>query len=178
MKRRSSVLMIALLPWVAACATPVTKGPGMIVTFRNVIKGKLLLFDKAVSANGVAFPNPGGLSPQANPRHGGATEGSIPDGRTLPEWIQFTWRESNYNEDHTYEQLESMPRKSAQVAVRSRVPQDVVAEVIKSNHHRERGKTPEKMLWVYFVWYENEIKFRWELKKGCCTILSSGGDQI
>ena len=178
MRRRVFFILSAFLPWIAACAAPVNDGPGMIVTFRNVIKGKTLLFDDAVSTNGIVFPNPGGLAPESDPMQGGKTQGSAPDGLTLPEWVEFTWREPNYKEEHTYEQLKAMPRKTGRVMIRNRVPQDVVGEVIESNRRRERSKTPDKMLWVYFIWYENDIKFRWELKKDCCTILREGGDPI
>ena len=178
MKKISWLLCMAFLPWIAACATAANSGMGMTVTFRNAIQGKTVLFDKAVSDNGIAFSNPGGLAPENNPKQGGKTEGFAPDGLTLPAWVDFTWREPNYREEHTSEQLKVMPRKTGRVMLRSRVPDAVLAEVVASNRHREKGRTPEKMLWVYFIWYENEIKFRWELKKDCCTVLRSGGDEI
>ena len=178
MRRRLLILIAALLPCTTACATPAMNGPGMIVTFRNVINGKALLFDKAISANGTVFPNPGSLGPEKNSMQGGKTEGAAPDGRMLPEWIEFSWVEIEYHARYSRDQLLGMPVKKGRVQVRDRVPQDVVGEVIESNRRRERSKTPDKMLWVYFIWYENDIKFRWELKKDCCTILREGGDPI
>lgn len=44
--------------------------------------------------------------------------------------------------------------------------------------NREPHKLPDKMLRVYFIWSEDGIKFRWELLKGCCKVLRSGGDEI
>ena len=192
MKSRSLVLLAAFLPWFTACATPATSGPGMIVTFRNAINGKALFFDKAITANGTGFSNPGSLSPGQSPSQGGATEGAVPDGRMLPDWVEFSWKEWPYPRPPMPRDQEgakiyseevrtisrALPRKTGRVIVRGRVPDAVVAEIVESNRHREKGKTPEKMLWVYFIWYENEIKFKWELKKDCCTVLRSGGDEV
>ena len=192
MKRRSLILMAALSACITACAAPAMDGAGMIVTFRNVINGKALLFDTAISANGIGFPNPGSLSPQADPQRGGATIGAAPDGRALPEWVEFSWKEWPYPgspmpknqeavklwNEGVHAMSRSLPRKIGRVFVRNRVPQDIVTEVMESNRHRELGKTSEKKLWVYFIWYEHEIRFRWELAQGCCTVLRSGGDQL
>jgi len=103
--------------------------------------------------------------------------GAAPDGRELPEWVEFEWTEPKYEEKHTREQLLAMLVKKARVPVRSRVPQDVIAEVMEAKRNREPHKLPEKMLWVYFIWYEDGIKFRWRLTSKCCGE-RSGGDEI
>ena len=178
MNRRSLVIFAAFLAGLCACATPSHQGPGMTVTFNNGLKGKSILFDRAVTASGMRFPDPGFLAPDTNPLRGGKTMGAAPDSRELPEQVEFTWRETKYQGDYTYEQLKALPRKTARVTVRSRIPQDVVDEVMESNLKRQPHKLAEKSLWVYFIWYESGIKFRWELRKNCCGILRAGGDDV
>ena len=178
MNRRAFAIFVSILSCLTACATPVNTGPGMTVTFRNVIKGKSLLFDRAVLSSGARFPDPGSLSPETDPLRGGATENAAPDGRALPEWIEFEWTEPIYRRDYTREQLLGLPVKKARVLVRDRVPPDVIDEVMESNRKREPHKLPEKSLQLYFIWYESGIKFRWELRKGCCDVLRAGGDDV
>jgi hypothetical protein len=178
MNKRRLVMIVSLLACLAACAIPASTGPGMTVTFRNVIKGKEILVRNAFSSSGARFPGPGGLSPQTDPLHGGATRDAAPDGRALPEWVEFEWIEPIYQYEYTREQLQSMPVKKARILVRDRIPQDVVDEVMESKRLREPHKLPDKSLEVYFIWYESGIKFRWELRKGCCDVLRAGGDAL
>jgi hypothetical protein len=72
----------------------------------------------------------------------------------------------------------TLPHKRARVAVQSRVPQDVIDEVLASNRQRAPRALPDKMLWVYFIWYETGIKLRWKLKSSCCGLLREGGDEL
>lgn len=180
MNRRVFAILVSIGACVTACATPASVGPGMTVTFRNVIKGKEILVRNAVSSSGNRFSNPGGLGPETDPLRGGATENAAPDGRALPEWVEFEWIEPVYSRVPAYrhDELHALPVKKARVLVRDRVPQDVVDEVMESNRRREPHKLPEKRLEVYFIWYESGIKFRWELEKGCCEVLRAGGDEI
>ncbi len=105
--------------------------------------------------------------------------GAAPDGRELPEWVEFVWSEPVYPEEpkQTLEEYRALPQKTERVPVRSRVPQDVVAEVMEAKRNREPHKLPEKMLWVYFIWSEDGIKLRWRLTSKCCDE-RSGGDEI
>ena len=178
MNQRAFAIHVSIGAFMTACATPVSGGPGMTVTFRNVIKGKEILVRNAVSSSGNRFSNPGGLGPETDPLRGGATENAAPDGRALPEWIEFEWTEPIYRRDYTREQLLGLPVKKARVLVRDRVPPDVIDEVMESNRKREPHKLPEKSLQLYFIWYESGIKFRWELRKGCCDVLRAGGDDV
>ncbi len=106
--------------------------------------------------------------------------GAAPDGRELPDWVEFTWREPPYpaDEKQSLDEYRALPQHTSRVPVRSRVPQDAIDEVIESNRRTERGKLPDKMLWVYFIWYEDGIKFRWKLKSDCCGLLREGGDEL
>ena len=178
MKKRILILLALLSASLAACATAAADGPGMVVSFGNGIKGKLLIFRSATSSTGVPFSNPGGLSPAQHPEQGGTTMGAAPDARALPEWVEFEWIESDYGVTHTREQLLAMPLHKARVPVRERVPQTVIDEATASNLRRQPGQAPDKSLWVYFVWYDSGVKFRWELKSGCCQTLSAGGDEM
>lgn len=179
----------------AACAAPrPAAGPGMIVTFNNVIKGKKVDVLQGRTSNGVPFVTPGSLgsSTNPNPMSGGKIMGAAPDGRELPEWVEFEWTEWPYPSppqpkdpialqawnDRVDFLSRTLPRQRARVAVRSRVPQDVVDEVLASNKRTAQNALPDKSLWVYFVWYETGIKFRWILKPGCCKVLREGGDDF
>jgi len=179
--RRSFVSSILLMTsMLAACASTAVSGPGMTVHFGNAKKGKLIIMRDARTASGATFANPGGLSPSAEPLMRGKVMGAAPDGRSLPEWVEFSWIETEYPETvmETYEQLRARPVKVERVPIRSRIPADVVEEVTRSNQQRAKGKLAELSLWVYFIWYDSGIKFRWSLERGCCTVVRSGGDQF
>lgn len=118
--------------------------------------------------------------------------GAAPDGRDLPEWVEFKWKEWPYPypakpsdpvalhawSDQVHAMSRSLPIKHARVPVKSRVPKDVVDEVLASNRKAVPGTLPDEMLWVYFIWYETGIKFRWSLEQGCCKVLKAGGDDL
>ena len=71
----------------------------------------------------------------------------------------------------------SLPVHTERVPVRARVPQDVVDAVVASRGTFVEGKPADKSLWVYFIWYESGIKFRWAIAQGS-NKLRSGGDAI
>ncbi|MCC7680291.1 hypothetical protein [Janthinobacterium sp. FW305-128] len=189
-----AVCFLAAIALCAACSvTRSQDGPGMIVTFSNGIKGKKVDVLRARTANGVFFPTPGSLGPAKNPmKDGGATMGAAPDGRELPQWVEFEWKVWPYPypdmpaepvalqawSDGVHAMSRSLPIQTARVAVRSRVPQDVIDEVLASNRQRAPNALPDKDLWVYFIWYETGIKFRWRLLQGCCKMLREGGDEL
>lgn len=164
----------------SGCAAPPLTGPGMTVTFNNGIKKTNVLIDRAMSSRGRAFPNPGSLGPDPNRNIlvGGKTMGAAADGRELPEWVEFEWVTTVRGSNYTREQLSALPIHKEQVRVRERVPQDVVGEVMESNRIRQPGKVADKSLWIYFIWYESGVKFRWELNDRCCGVLRSGGDRL
>lgn len=155
-------------------------GPGMIVHFSNGINGKSVSMDDVKTAGGSAFSNPGSIAPSSNPMHDGKVMGAAPDGRFLPEWVEFTWIETDYPRirDRTKEELDALPVKKARISVRQRVPVDVVQNVILSKSERRRGGGEDLSLWVYFVWQDAGVKFRWEEQSGCCKVLRAGGDSI
>jgi hypothetical protein len=186
-----AVCFLAAIALCAACAALRSQqGPGMIVTFSNGIKGKKVDVLRARTANGVFFPTPGSLGPDKNPMTGGATMGAAPDGRALPQWVEFEWKVWPYPypdmpaepvalqvwSDGVHALSRSLPIQTARVAVQSRVPQDVIDEVLASNRQRAPNALSDKMLWVYFIWYETGIKLRWKLKSSCCGLLREGGD--
>jgi hypothetical protein len=85
----------AIALFCTACAAPRSQdGPGMIATFSNGIKGKKVDLLRARTANGerYIFPIPGSLGPDKNPMTGGATIGTAPNGRELPQWVEFEWK--------------------------------------------------------------------------------------
>ena len=190
---RSAIAVLATVVLCAACAAQrPADGPGMTVTFSSAIKGKSIDLLSAISSSKQPFPNPGEFGPNANPITGGKTMGAAPDGRELPEWVAFTWKEWPYPypkapsdpvalqtwRDEVRTMSRSLPVETASVPVRARVPQDVVDEVLASNRRRAPRALPDEMLWVYFIWYDSGVKFRWSLERGCCTVLRQGGDDL
>jgi len=166
----------------------------MMVTFNNTIKGTKVDVLRAKTSNNIPFPTPGSLGPytKPNPTIGGATMGAAPDGRQLPEWVEFEWKEWPYPYpdmpadpvalkiwgDGVDALSRSLPIQNARVPVRSRVPQDVVDEVLASKKRRLPKSLPDEMLWVYFIWYESGIKFHWSLDSRCCGVRQEGGDDL
>ncbi len=169
-------ILCASVP-ISGCAAASQTGPGMVVHFSNGLAGRSVHFISVRTANGTNFSDPGSIGPSAKPSVDGAVMGAAPDGRALPEWVEFTWREPAYPSvgEFNREVYDALPQKSERLPIRARVPQDVVDEVIAS---RQRGGSGDKRLWLYLVWRENGIQLRWSLEQGCCTALRKGGDVI
>lgn len=166
----------------------------MIVTFTNIVKGKNIHVQDARTSTGSTFPNPGSIAYSV--RGSGKTMGAAPDGRELPEWVEFSWQEWPYpfpsrptrpqerqDWDSEVESLRrSLPWKTERVLVRSRIPQDAVQEVVESKRQAMPGKLPSKRLWIYFEWAEGGIQFHWQLEEriaaGGSRVLQEGGDEV
>ncbi|WP_139168626.1 MULTISPECIES: hypothetical protein [unclassified Duganella] len=152
-------------------------GPGMTLSYRNVIPGVTVSIKEAKTSSGEGLTSPGALAPSPDPmRHGKTLSGS--DNRDLPEWVEFSWREWVYGVDNTKAELAAMPMYQRRVYIRQRIPQDVVDEVIAANRVRKPGTLAEKWLQVYLVWYPGETRVYWELNNKASEVLRSGGDQL
>lgn len=106
--------------------------------------------------------------------------GAAPDGRELPEFLEFTWAEPKYASTAPFvlEEYRKLPLKSGRVLIRQRVPADVVSKVLASHRGKAPNGRPDLKLWIYLIWREDGIGMRWELVQGCCDRLRSGGDEI
>jgi hypothetical protein len=114
------------------------------------------------------------------------------DTRGVPEWLDFEWREPSYPglqmkdfpSDETYskavaEKYSKLTIKTQRVFMSSRIPPEVVQEVTHSRSHIPKGQLlPEKMLWIYFIWTGDGIKFRWEMSCAKPCVEKEGGDEI
>jgi hypothetical protein len=156
----------------------------MIVTYSSLKKGVSIDMKAAHMQSGQAFAHGGSFGPSRR-WQSGATMGAAPDGRQLPEWVEFEWSEPVYPEDRkqTLEEYRALPRHRERVYIRDRVPIEAVEEVIQSKRDAPRGKLPEKMLWVYLVWTDDGIKVRWEVYRepqapGEMGVLRAGGDPL
>ena len=105
MMKRIGILLLALaLPCTTACQHLGTQpGPGMIVNYSSLKNGIRIYIKSARLPNGQAFPHAGSVGgrgwpfPNGNPWwNTGATMGAAPDGRQLPEWVEFVWQEPTY----------------------------------------------------------------------------------
>lgn len=151
-------------------------GPGMTLSYRNVIPGVTVYIENAKTSSGDGLPSPGALAPSPDPMRHGKT--MAPTNPGLPEWVEFAWQEWVYGVDHTKAELDAAPTYQRRVYIRQRIPQDVVDEVIAANRVRKPGTLAEKWLQVYLVWYPGETRLYWELNNKASEVLRSGGDQL
>ena len=199
MIRRIGILLLVLvLPCTTACQHLTQQpGPGMIVTYSSLKNGVGIYIKSARLPSGQAFPHAGSVGgrgwpfPNGNPWwNTGKTMGAAPDGRQLPEWVEFEWIESVYPEDpaQSLEQFRALPHHTQRVLVRDRIPKEVVDEVIASKLRAPPNRLPDRSLWVYFAWTNEGIKMRWSLESytknentrygGTTRLLRSGGDTV
>lgn len=190
--RLASVAVVLALA-TAACQSLTKNGPGMIVTYTSLINGRSISAKSVTLPDGMNLGNPGSIGGiRSKNWRSGSTLGASGDHRGLPEWVDFEWQEPPYPGLHPEnfanresfgmavdKLFKSLPVKTQRVQVRDRVPLDVVQEVIEARNKTPGGKLPDKLLWVYFVWTDNGIKFHWSLK-GDTQIapLREGGDDI
>jgi hypothetical protein len=196
-KSLKTLLLAALLSLTTGCLPVyVQPGPGMIVTFTSLKKGVSIYIESARLPSGAAFPDAGSFGPDKNWFNSGKTMGAAPDGRQLPEWVEIEWQEPQYPEQKpedfpsreayshaVREKFQRLPNKTQRVFIRDRVPQEAIEEVLQSKRDAPRGKLPEKMLWVYLVWTDDGIKFRWQVERepqapGEPRVLQAGGDVL
>lgn len=104
--------------------------------------------------------------------------GSAPVPYGLPKWVDFEWREPAYpglerheGETHesfrarVHEKYRKLVLKKERVFVAGKIPPEAIEEVRTSQAATERGKLPDKMLRVYFVWTPSGIKVRWRVQR-------------
>jgi hypothetical protein len=126
--------------------------------------------------------------------------GAAPDGRDLPEYVDFKWREELLPQppdpapdDPTSRahqawrakwmaQLKALPIRSQRVFIRTRIPADALRTAIEANRHTPRGQLSEASIWLTFIWTENGVKLRWHvwhrLPSGLQYDSHEGGDEI
>lgn len=169
----------------AILAAPRAVGPGMTLTFNSAIKDTRIYIENARLPNGGAFPHSGtvggGGGPSSNPLKGGATMSAAPDGRQLPEYVDFEWRENPYPgppdptpmdpfseankewREKSLADLLAQPIKSQRVFIRNRVPSELLNKVIEANRHSVKGHGAEASIGIYFIWTDYGIKLRWHI---------------
>jgi len=156
------------------------EGPGMTLHFASLKEGVVIACTGGNLASGKRFPGPGVFGRTKDWLTGGKTEGAAPDGRQLPEWVEFEWKEYVSDKDYVLEELKALPAHVERVIIRERVPPDVIDEVIRSRRATPPGKLPDKSLQLNFVWTDSGIKFRWLLREKDIPgrMSRSGGDVI
>jgi hypothetical protein len=164
------------------CSGGPGQGPGFTEVFVNVIKDTTVMIESSRTSDGKPFPNAGSVSDSPGWRSGGKVMGFAPDGRELPNWVEFVWIETPYGVEYSYEQLRAMPRRTQRVMIRSRIPDDVVGDIRRANKRCAPGQLPDTDLNVYFVWTTQGVKLRWamekEVMKGVFKSVREGGDEI
>lgn len=176
------LVLLACLTGLIAAAPAV--GPGMTVTYNSAINDMEVTIENARLPDGGAFPHGGGIGgksrPNENPLNGGKTMGAAPDGRQLPEYIDFEWRESaleppdptpkdpfsQAHEDWKTKMMAefySHPIKKQRVYIRSRVPAELVNKVIEQNRHSVKGHGAQASIEIFLIWTDYGIKLRWQI---------------
>ncbi|RZL10298.1 MAG: hypothetical protein EOP40_06880 [Rubrivivax sp.] len=194
---------IAVLSTGTACHSK-PSGPGMILSFGSVIESKRVYIKSSKMSNGQPFSNPGSVGGVGTSKWGSwrhiptKVEAASGDGRGLPDWVEFVWQELDYpglqpasfpsNEaysKHIREEFSSVPIKTQRLEIKSRVPQDVVDEVIESKRNAPRGEVAEKSLWVFIFWTPDGIRMRWQLRddpgrkqRNFGDVVREGGDDL
>ncbi len=173
---RFAALLVVLLPGFVYANEP--DGPGMTITYYGTRTDVSIYIKSAHLPNGRDFPTAGSFGYAKNGLSGGATMGAAPDGRQLPEWIDFEWQEPPYpglerapSEREAYiqwgklvdEQFRTLPVKHQRVMIRDRIPQPVIDEVVRANAHAIPHYGTEKRLEIYFIWTSQGIKLRWHI---------------
>jgi hypothetical protein len=173
---------------------PGNAGPGMIVSFGGTVKGVRIHIKDARLPDGKEFPNAGSFGYSDDPTSGGKEMGAAPDGRQLPEWVDFEWQETPYPwnqrpsqsadewREEVFATYRALPVKTQRVPIRSRIPQAVVDQVTEENRHPVRGQDTEKRLQINLVWTSQGIKMHWRLwhtpSFNAQYYSHEGGDQI
>jgi len=134
----------------------------------------------------------GVLVSKSNPYHG-ATSAGLGTRDKLPEWLEIRWRDGGAEWDMSNAEyatldgaareargkaFEALPIKSAKIAIRNRIPSDVLEELKSSPLDPSRSNLPLKSLSFYFIWTKDGVKLRWRVYEKCCKILYEGGDKI
>ena len=174
-------LLAGVIGMLGAGCVEAGKGPGMVLHFASLKEGVVVVCMGGRLPSGKRFPGPGGLSRTKDWLTGGKTERAAPDGRQLPEWVEFEWTEYASDKDDSVKELGPLPVHVERVVIRERVPQDVIEEVIRSKLATPPGALPDKSLWLDFVWTDDGIKFHWRLESVKAApeyILRSGGDVL
>jgi hypothetical protein len=194
------ILIVSLTGFIFASPSA---GPGITVTYNSAIRDKDVDIKNAFLPDGMAFPHGGSIGGPSkandNPLSGGATMGAAPDGRGLPEYIDFEWRESPKSqpdptpmdpvsqahkdwETKIMADFYSHPIKKQRVFIRNRIPTEVVNAVIDANRHAPKGRLNEASIQIFFIWTEYGIKLRWQIwhrpPSGVQYYSHQGGDEI
>jgi hypothetical protein len=198
----AGIVMLAGLTGILAISP--SAGPGMTLSYNSAIKDTEIWIDSARLPNGRAFSVPAVVDGMGkgneNPLVEMSVMGAAPDGRDLPEYVDFKWREEflpqptdSAPDDPTSEahqawrtkwmaQHKALPIRSQRVFIRNRIPAGTVRTVIEANHHTSRGQLNEASIWISFIWTGQGIKLRWHvwhrLPSGIQYDSHEGGDEI
>ncbi|QNA89452.1 hypothetical protein G4G28_14980 [Massilia sp. Dwa41.01b] len=173
-------LFAGLVSMLGAGCVEADEGPGMVLHFASLKEGVTVACRGGNLPGGNRFPGPGAIGRTKDWLNNGKTEGAAPDGRQLPEWVEFEWKEYVDEKEYSREELLALPVHVERIIIRDRVPQDVIDEATRSRREAAPGKLPDKTLWLNFVWTDGGIKFHWRLEspKVPGYVLRSGGDVI
>lgn len=134
----------------------------------------------------------GALVSQSTPYHG-VTSAGLGTRDKLPKWLEIRWRERGPEWDISNAEyaaldkeareargraFEALPIKSARIAVRDRIPADLIEDLKHSPLDPDRSNLPLKSLRLYFIWTKEGVKLRWRVYEKCCKVLNEGGDAI
>lgn len=196
MKTKTLLLGFASLV-LASCGFMRTadSGPGMITNFGSLMDGRSAYMLSVTLPSGKSAMTPFSVSGSKKPSWRqaiGSTTGMSGDTRALPEWLDFSWKEPTYpgleprdfasREEYSKyvsDEKASLPVKTQRVFISSRIPPEIIQEAIDSRAHIQKGQgLPEKSLWIYFIWTDDGIKFRWKMSCDKPCERKEGGDEI
>ena len=172
---QTAFLMLALFA-LSGCGEE--SGPGMTVTWKCLDKTNAIWLESIRYPSGAVQRRSTSITVRSP-----ATEGLAPDNRFIPEWVELSWIEpKEYENDASPPSIEDqlkvihqLPLKTQRLEVGSRIPKDVVAQAVEAVKNRRPSELPDKHIWIYFVWHQGQVSFRWELLD---RTLEAGGKVI
>jgi hypothetical protein len=146
---------------------------------------------RLVPSSDVSFPAAGTFPQWSDLPHRIVSPNNTEQFWAIPDSVEFEWKEwprafpsepKNKRELDTVrsyvdEVRGKVQRKRAQLAVRTRIPQEVIAEALQAEQTANLGESAAENVKLFFIFMRDGIRFRWEQWHGEC-IAKYGGDEI
>lgn len=166
-------------------------GPRAMVSFENTVPNATISILRVTPSVDVSFPRAGTFSQPHDPGDRIVSIGEAAGFWAIPESVDFEWKEwprtfpAEPNTERDWESIRSyvdevrgkVQRKRTRIAVRGRIPGDIIAEALHGEQAKESGQSAEVKLKLFFIFTPDGIRFRWEQWRGKC-IGKFGGDEI
>jgi len=163
-------------------------GPHARVSLRNTMPDVIISILRLAPSSDVSFPAAITFPKWSDSPHRIVSPNNTEQFWAIPDSVEFEWKEwprAFPGEPKNKRELENIrsyvdevrgkaQRKRAQLVVRARIPQEVIAEALQVT---KLGQPPAENVKLFFIFMHDGIRFRWEQWHGPC-IAKYGGDEI